>query len=89
MALGAQPKSMVILLLKHGLRLIAIGVSLGALGAFGLTRFLASMLYETPPTHPATFVAMVLILITVGALACTIPARRAAEVDPVKALRNE
>jgi predicted permease len=88
-ALGAQPKSMVILLLRHGLRLIIIGVSLGALGAFGLTRFLASLLYETPPTHPATFVATALILVTVGAMASTIPARRAAEVDPAEALRNE
>ncbi len=80
---------MVTLLLRHGLRLIAIGVSLGALGALGLTRFLESMLYETPPTHPATFVAVVLILGIVGALACLISALPAAQVDPVVALRNE
>ena len=77
------------LLLRHGLRLIAIGVSLGVLAALGLTRFLASLLYDTPPTHPATFVAVVLILVAIGALACFIPALRAARVDPVVALRNE
>lgn len=89
LALGARPRSMVTLLLRHGLRLIAIGVSLGVLAALGLTRFLASLLYDTPPTHPATFVAVVLILVAIGALACFIPALRAARVDPVVALRNE
>ncbi len=89
MAMGARPGNMVQLILRHALILITVGTGFGALGAFGLTRFLRSLLYETSPTHVATFVAVPLVLAVVGVVASFIPAARAAKVDPVTALRME
>ena len=89
MAMGARPRSMVQLVLQRALVLIAVGTALGVLGALGLTRFLQSLLYETSPTHVATFVAVALVLAVVGIVASFIPAARAAKVDPVTALRME
>ena len=89
MAMGARPGNMVQLILRHALILITVGTGFGALGAFGLTRFLRSLLYETSPTHVATFVAVALVLAVVGVAASFIPAARAAKVDPVTALRME
>ena len=89
MAMGARPSNMVQLVLRHALVLIAVGTGLGALGAFGLTRFLRSLLYETSPTHITTFVGVALLLAMVGVVASFIPAARAAKVDPVTALRME
>ncbi len=89
MAMGARPRNMVQLILGHALVLIAVGTALGVLGALGLTRFLQSLLYETSPTHVATFVAVALVLAVVGIVASFIPAARAAKVDPVTALRME
>ena len=89
MAMGARPSNMVQLVLQRALVLIAVGTALGALGAFGLTRFLRSLLYETSPTHVTTFVGVALLLAAVGVVASFIPAARAAKVDPVTALRIE
>jgi predicted permease len=89
MALGACYQDLVLLVLRQGLRLVALGVSLGVLGAIVLTRFLESVLYETSPTDPATFAAVVLVFTVVAAVACYLPARRAAKVDPAVALRAE
>ena len=88
-AMGARPSNMVQLVLRHALVLIAVGTGFGALGAFGLTRFLRSLLYETSPTHITTFVGVALLLAIVGVVASFIPAARAAKVDPVTALRME
>jgi putative ABC transport system permease protein len=88
-ALGAQKKNVLEMVLGEGLRVALIGVAIGIVGAFGLTRFLSSLLYSVTPTDPLTFATISLILITVALLACYIPARRATKVDPMAALRYE
>jgi putative ABC transport system permease protein len=89
MALGAECSDVLRLVLGQGLRLAMIGIVIGIAGAVALTRFLASMLYGVKPADPLTFVAVVLVLIAVALAACYIPARRAAKVDPMVALRYE
>jgi predicted permease len=89
MALGAARKETLRLILGQGMRLAVIGVVIGILGAFGLTRFLASMLFEIGATDPKTFVGVSLGLLLAAAVACLVPARRATRVDPVVALRHE
>ncbi len=89
MALGAQRGEVLGLLLKEGLLLVAFGVVVGVAASVVLTRFLASMLFGVKPTDPTTFASVVVLLITVAALACWIPARRAMAVDPIEALRHE
>jgi ABC-type antimicrobial peptide transport system permease subunit len=71
------------------MRLALIGVALGIAAAYGLTRFLGSLLYGVEPRDPTTFVATPAILIAVALLACWIPARRAARINPSEALRYE
>jgi putative ABC transport system permease protein len=89
LAMGAGPRSMVRLILKHAAILIVLGTVLGSLGALGFARFLESLLYETSPTHGGTFLAVVLVLTGVSLVASYLPARRAAQVDPVTTLRME
>jgi putative ABC transport system permease protein len=89
MALGAQKRDVLKLAVGQGLRLVAIGVAIGLAGALALTRVMSSLLYGVSATDPATLVTISLVLIAVALLASYIPARRAAKVDPLIALRYE
>ncbi len=89
MALGAQPKQVVKLVIADGIVMMLTGLILGLAAALVVTRVLASQLYEVRPTDPVTFVTAALVLIAVALLACYLPARRATRVDPMVALRYE
>jgi putative ABC transport system permease protein len=89
MALGAQISDVLKLVLRNGMSLALIGAALGVAGAFATTRVMSSLLFGVAPTDLATFTAVVVVLIVVAFLACYVPARRAARVDPLVALRNE
>lgn len=89
LALGAQRHGVMRLVMAQGARAALTGIGIGVVGALGLTRFLASLLYGVTPTDPLTFVAVALLLLAVALLASYIPARRATKVDPVVALRYE
>ena len=88
-ALGASPRDVLKLVVGHGLKLTSIGMGMGIIGAFVLTRFLSSLLYGVRPSDPATFLAVSFLLASVALLASYIPARRATKIDPVVALRYE
>ena len=89
MALGAQMRHIMQLILKHGVVLVALGVVVGLGAAVVLTRLMSHMLYGVTATDPVTFAAIGLLLTVVALVACYLPARRAAQVDPVIALRSE
>ncbi|MGH9444228.1 MAG: ABC transporter permease [Terriglobia bacterium] len=89
MALGARPADILKLVVSQGFNLTLVGVAIGVAGALGLTRFLSSLLYGVKPTDPLTLVAVSALLMVAALLACYIPARRAAKVDPMVALRHE
>jgi putative ABC transport system permease protein len=92
MALGANRGNVLKMILKQGMLLILIGVALGLAGAYVLTKYLESlttMLYGVRPSDPLTFGVTALLLTLVALLACYFPARRAAKVDPLVALRYE
>ena len=77
------------MILKQGLTLALIGTGLGFLAGLGATRFAASLLYGVNPTDPVTFVAVPSFLMAVALVACLLPARAAARLDPVEVLRSE
>ena len=89
MALGAQKRHLMKLVLRQGILLSLAGVVLGVAGAFAVTRFMASMLYNVRPNDPGTFVAVAALLLSVALAACCVPAVRAIRVDPLVALRSE
>jgi putative ABC transport system permease protein len=86
MALGAQRSDVLGLVVRQGMTLAAIGVVAGLAGAFSLTRVMASLLFHVRPDDPTTYLAISFLLIVVAFLACYLPARRAAKLDPVIAL---
>jgi putative ABC transport system permease protein len=88
-ALGAQSGHVVRMIVGQGMRAAVIGAVLGIVGAVGLGRAIASLLYQVPPTDPAVFGGVVVILLSVAAAAAYLPARRASQVAPMIALRSE
>jgi putative ABC transport system permease protein len=89
MAVGASPRQVFKLILGQGMILAVIGVVLGLVGAFALTRLMVTMLFDVTPTDPATFIGVAALLIAVALVACFIPGRRATKVEPVISLRYE
>jgi putative ABC transport system permease protein len=89
MALGAQLRQVRQIILQQGMMLAGIGLILGLAVVFVLARFLTSMLYGVSPSDPVTFVGISFLLAMVALLACYLPARRAARIDPMIAIREE
>jgi putative ABC transport system permease protein len=89
MALGAQGGDVVRLFVKQGMALVLVGVGLGLLGAFALTRVLTDLVFDVGVTDPLTFAGVALLLSGSAFVACYLPARRAARIDPLVALRHE
>jgi putative ABC transport system permease protein len=88
-ALGAQTRDVLLLIVGQGMRLASVGVALGLVASFGLTRLMSNLLVGIGATDPLTFVAISLLLLLVSLVASLIPARRATKVDPLVALRHE
>jgi len=89
MALGANTRDVLTLVLRQGGRLMLVGVAVGACGSFGLTHLLRSLLFGTSATDPLVFVCALMVLLLVALTACYLPARRASRVDPAVTLRHE
>jgi putative ABC transport system permease protein len=89
MALGAQPKDVLGVIVGHGMRLVLVGLCIGVAGALVVTRWMSSVLFDVTPTDPLTFVVVAALLGIVAFLAAYVPARRAMRVDPMVALRYE
>jgi len=89
LAVGAQLRDVLTLVLRRGLILALVGIGVGLAGAFALTRLLTSLLFGVKPVDVVTFVSVSLGLIAVAIVACYLPARRATKVDPLVALRYE
>lgn len=89
MALGAGPSRIFGLVIGHGLRLSAAGIGLGMFAALGLTRVMSTMLVGVKPSDPLTYAAMAVLFFAIAAMACWVPGRRAAGLDPLVALRDE
>lgn len=88
-ALGAQRSDVLRLVVRQGVTLALIGVAVGVVGAFGITRVIASLLYNVTPGDPISFIGVALFLTIIAFVASYLPARRATTVDPMVALRNE
>ena len=88
-ALGASPWTVVWLLFRQGLHLVAAGIAVGGLAAVSLTRLMRNVLFEVGPLDPWAFAGAAVVLISFAMMACYLPARRATRVDPVVALRQE
>jgi putative ABC transport system permease protein len=88
-ALGAQTRDVLRLVVRQGMSLAGIGVGVGLVAAIGATRLMTGLLFGVRATDPITFVAIALLIATVALAACLLPARRATQVDPLVALRAE
>jgi len=88
-ALGARRRDVFQLVLRQGMKLVVIGLVLGVVGAFSLTHLLTNLLYEIKPNDPLAFIGVSTVLLTVALFASWLPARRAARVHPMEALRYE
>jgi putative ABC transport system permease protein len=89
MALGAQKHNVLSLILGQGMKLVLIGIAVGIVAALGLTRVMRNLLYEVEATDPVTFILGSLFLVVIALFACWLPARRAAKIEPMVALRYE
>jgi putative ABC transport system permease protein len=89
MALGAREQDVVRMVLGHGLRLVCVGLAVGAIGLFAGGRVLGSLLFGIGAADPTTLVAIALVLVLVALLASWLPARRAARTSPMGALRRD
>ena len=89
MALGAQTRDVLRLIVSQGMRPVVIGLAIGIVSAFALGRLLTSQLYEVSAHNPALLAASTILLAAIALIACLVPARRAAHVDPIQALRAE
>ena len=87
MALGAEPRDVLRLVVGQGMKLTLIGVAVGLLASFALTRVMSSLLYEVEPRDPLTFVGVWLLLVSTALVACWVPAKRASRLDPMASLR--
>jgi putative ABC transport system permease protein len=88
-ALGAQPANVMRMVLGQGMLLTILGVGIGIAGALALTRLVKTLLFEVAPNDPFTFASVAASLVVAAALASFLPARRAASIDPIVALRSE
>ena len=89
MALGAERRHVLALVVRQGLSMAVLGTVVGLAAALALSRSIESLLFRVAPTDPATFAAVIVMLLSVATIACYVPAWRAARVDPTQALRAE
>ena len=88
-ALGGGPSSVLRLVVRQGMRLVAVGTALGVVAALGLTRYMSTLLFEVGTTDAMTFAIVSLGMLGTAVIACFVPARRAAGLDPARTLREE
>jgi ABC-type antimicrobial peptide transport system permease subunit len=89
LALGGRPQDILKMVLGQAMWMITIGLVLGLVGALAMTRTIQSVLFEVSATDPATFAAVSLFLLSIATLACLVPTRRAASVNPAVTLKSE
>ena len=89
LAIGAERRDVLALVVGGGMKLAAVGVAIGLAGALGLTQLITTMLYNVTPFDPLSYAVTASVLLTIAAIACYVPARRAMNVDPLVAIREE